>query len=212
MDVTSLALPTAPPPIPPSASASSEAGRPSPSRSHGVSSPPSRFSVGEEGRGGLRALVSGGECDWTASSLSGVGVVGPSCSQESPVLARSAPSSVNSSASVERDPRSSSREAGGSSRGRSHSHSSRASLSRDRESGEWRRRARPQSGGSHARFHESQSRFTTRSRYPRRVRSRQGSSHSPSACLQSRRPQSWSSDHSRGRRICLRSRSGCSRS
>ena len=46
----------------------------------------------------MRVLVSGGECDSAASSLSGVGVVGPACSQELSVLTRSAPSSVDSSA------------------------------------------------------------------------------------------------------------------
>ena len=78
-----------PPLIPPSASASSEAGRL-------CLSPFSR----REGGG---FLASGGECDSDASSLSGVRMVGPSRSQESTVLSRSAPPSVDYSASVERD-------------------------------------------------------------------------------------------------------------
>ena len=118
------ALPTAPSTLPPSASASSEAGRPAPpsrpptppseGRGHTgklegvprigsreVSSPPSHHSVGKKwGRGAARVLASGGASDLAASSLPGVGVVGSSCSQESFVLA--APSSVASSASAER--------------------------------------------------------------------------------------------------------------
>ena len=60
-------------------------------------------------------MASGGECDLAASSLSGFGVAGPSCSQESPVLTCSAPPSVDSFASVECDLRSLFREVGGSS-------------------------------------------------------------------------------------------------
>ena len=52
----------------------------------------------------MRVLASGGECDSAASSLSGVGVAGPSHSQESTVLACSAPPSVDSSASADRNP------------------------------------------------------------------------------------------------------------
>ena len=78
---------------------------------------PSRRSVGEERGRGTRVVASGGECDSVASSLLGVGVVGPSRSQEAPVLARPAPLSVDSPASVESDARSLSSEVGGSSRG-----------------------------------------------------------------------------------------------
>ena len=109
------ALPAAPPPLPPSASASSEAGRPSPSPL--PSSPPSerrgswRASpalvlvgsplplppFGGRGRGDpARILASGGECVSAASSLTGVGVAGPSRSQESIVLSRSAPPRLTS--------------------------------------------------------------------------------------------------------------------
>ena len=62
-------------------------------------------------------MASGVKCDSAASSLLGVGVEGPSRSQESPVLARFAPPSVEPSAS-ERDLRSRSREVGDSSEGR----------------------------------------------------------------------------------------------
>ena len=75
----------------------------SPTLTRGVSPPPSRSSAGEEG-GGVRVLASGGESDSAASSLSGVGVAGPSHSQESTVLACSAPPSVDSSASADRNP------------------------------------------------------------------------------------------------------------
>ena len=61
--------------------------------SRGVSSPSlSPFSGRGEGGGGARDLASGGECDSAASSLLGVGVAGPSRSQESTVLTRSFPS------------------------------------------------------------------------------------------------------------------------
>ena len=60
-------------------------------------------------------MASGGKCDSAASSLPRVGVAGPSRSQESPVLAQSAPPSVDSSALGERDPRLRSSEVGGSS-------------------------------------------------------------------------------------------------
>ena len=102
-------LPTAPPTLPPSVSASSEAGRPAPPRrlptfpsegrgrsgesedvpgvgSREVSSPPSRRSVGE---GGGVGSASGGASDLATSSLLGVGVVGSSRSKESLVLANS---------------------------------------------------------------------------------------------------------------------------
>ena len=115
---SSSALPHASPPIPPSASASSEAGHRSPSP------PPS--SLPSEGRGrvgktegvsrvGSRSVSSPplalwrggswllGASDSAASSPSGVGVAWSSRSQESAVLARCALPSVNSSASVERD-------------------------------------------------------------------------------------------------------------
>ena len=116
------ALPPAPLTIPPSASVCSEAGRRSPSPrpsslpsegsgraeklesvshvgSRRVSPSPSRSSGGGGG-----VLASGGECDSAASSLLGVGVAGPSRSQESSVLAHSVPPSVDSTALVERDP------------------------------------------------------------------------------------------------------------
>ena len=108
-------LPTAPQPPPPSAYASFEAGRPLPSLlpsfplSEGRGSrktSPSLALVGSPlpppavwwERRGERFLASGGEFDSAASSLSGVGVARPSHSQESSVLARYAPPSV------ERDP------------------------------------------------------------------------------------------------------------
>ena len=97
-------LPSAPPTIPPSASASSEAGRSAPpprslpSSSEGrdrsgetegvpcvgsckVSLPPSRRSVGEDQGGAARASASAGTSDLAVSSLPGVGVVGSSRSQ-----------------------------------------------------------------------------------------------------------------------------------
>ena len=153
--------------------------------------------------GGTSVLASGGECDSAASSLSGVGVAGPSHSQESTVLARSAPLSVDSSALVERDPQLCSREAGGFSGGRSRS--SRASLSRDQESREGRRHARSWSGGSRAWSRESRSRSTTRSWSCGRVPSHRGPSCSPSARVRSRQFRSQSSDCSWGRRVHSRS-------
>ena len=72
-------------------------------------------------------LASGVTSDSATSSLLGIGVAGSSRSQQSLVLA--APSSVASSASAERDHRSSSCEVEGSTEDRSHSRSSRSSPS-----------------------------------------------------------------------------------
>ena len=101
------ALPTAPQPRPPSAYASLEAGCPLPSPlpsfplSEGRGSrkaPPSLALVGSPLPPPTvrweRVLASGGECDSAASSLLGVGVAGPSHSQESSMLAHYAPPSV----------------------------------------------------------------------------------------------------------------------
>ena len=177
-------LPTAPPTLPPSASA--------------------------EGGGGV--MASGGGCDSAASSLPGVGVAGPSWSQESPVLTGSAPPSVDSSASAMRSRRSRSREVGGSSEGRSRSHSSRSSLPRSRDSRKGRHRARSWSGGSRDGSRESRSRSTTRS-WSRGCRcSRRDSSRSPSARVRSRLSRSLSSDRYRVRRVHSRSRCDHSRS
>ena len=96
------ALPTAPPTLPPSTSASSVAWCPVPpphpptplseecgrtGESEGVSRV---GSCGVSFPGGARVVASGGECGSVASSLLGVGVAGPSRSQESSMLARSA--------------------------------------------------------------------------------------------------------------------------
>ena len=211
MGIVSHALPTAPLPLPPSASASLEAGRPSPPpppsfRRAGLvggvegrlprwlswclPSPSLTSQWGWGGGGGTRVVASGGECDLAASSLPGVGVAGPSRSQESPVLTRSAPPSVDSSASVERDLRSRSSEVGGSSGGRSRSRSSQIGLSR--AGGSWE-------GRHFALSRESRSCSTARSRSCGPMHSRQSSSCSPSARVRSRRSQTWSSDRYRGR-------------
>ena len=139
------------------------------------------------GGGGTRVVASGGECDLAASSLPGVGVAGPSRSQQSPVLTRSAPPSVDS-ASVERDLRSRSSKVGGSSGGRSRS----SQIGLSRAGGSW-------DGRQFALSCESRSRFTTRSRSCGPMHSRQSSSCSPSARVRSRRSQMWSSDCYRGR-------------
>ena len=114
--------------------------------SHEVSSPPSRCSVGEEGVGAPRGpRLLGGTSGSAASSLTGVGVTGSSCSQESLVLAD--PSPVASSVSAGHDRRSRSREIREYTRGRSCSCSSRSYPSRGRDSREGRRCARLRSGG-----------------------------------------------------------------
>ena len=168
---SSSVLPTEPPALPPSTSASWEAGRPVPpphpptppskGRGHteksegvsrigscGVSSPPSLCSVGRGGGCAVRVLAPADECDLAASSLTGFGVAGPSQSQESSVLACSAPPSVDSPASAESDRRSHSHEVGDSVGGRSCSRFSLSSLSHSRESWEGCRHARLRSGGS----------------------------------------------------------------
>ena len=71
----------------------------------------------------------GGESGLAAPSPSGDGIAGPSRSQESSVLVRPDPPSVDSLASAEHNPWSHSCRAGG----RSRSHFLQASLSRDRE-------------------------------------------------------------------------------
>ena len=130
-----------------------------------VGSPLPLLAVRWERRGGsARVLASGGECDSAASSLLGFGVAGPSCSQESSVLACSAPPSVDSYALAERDPQSHSREVGSSAEGRFHFRSSWASLSRSRESREGCCRARLPSCGLCVRSRESHTRFMTHSR------------------------------------------------
>ena len=234
-------LPPAPPPILPSTS-SSEAGRRSPSPrpflpsfrggwraeklegfsrvgSRGVSSTPSRSSVG--GGGGMRVLAPGSDCDSAASSFLGVGVAGPCRSQESTVLSRLLCPSLSRlpCLSWARSPIGLSR-GWGSSRGRSRSHFSWASWLRDRESREGWCRACSWSAGSRARSHKSRSCSTTRSRSRGWVRSRRVPSCSPSASVRSQRSQSRSSDCSLGRRVLSRSwsrlerlhSSGCRRS
>ena len=107
----------------------------------------------------MGALAPGSVGDSAASSPPGVGVVGSSQSQESLVL--TAPSSVASSApSAERNRRSRSRVAGGSTKVRS---CCRSSLSHGGESRGERRCARSRSGGSRARSRKLRSRSTTRS-------------------------------------------------
>ena len=109
--------------------------------------------MGEGGGGGggaARAMAPGSVGDSAASSSMGVGVAGSSRLQESLVLA--APPSIASSASVERDRRSHSRVAGGSTEPRSHS--SQSSLSRGGESRGERCGARSLSGGLHAALSE----------------------------------------------------------
>ena len=191
-------FPAAPTTLPPSASASSEAGHPTPparpptppsegrgrtGESEGVSRvgsplpPPAVRCVCVGGGGGV--LASGGECNFAAASLPGVGGAGPSRSQESSVLARSAPSSVASSASAECDRRKRSREVEGSTEDRSRSHSSRSSLSCGRESRGERRCARSRSGGSCVWSRESRSHSTNRSRSRGRGCSHRDSSRSP---------------------------------
>ena len=128
------------------------------------------------------------------------------------MLARSAPPSVESSASVERDSRSCSRKVRGSSGGRSRSRSSRSRLSRAGGSREGRCRARLRSGWLHDRSRESRSRFTTRLRSRGRMRFHRGSSRSPSARVRSRRSRSRSSDRYRVRRVHSSSRSDRSQS
>ena len=91
-----------------------------------VSSPPYRHLLGEEwggGGGGCSASVGAG--DLAATSLTGVGVAGSSCSQVSPVLAD--PSLVSSSVSAGRDLRSCFCKISESTGDRSHSCSSRSS-------------------------------------------------------------------------------------
>ena len=188
--------------LPPSASASMEAGQtvppprpptpPSEGRGHSgesegvphvvsceVSSPPSCRLVG---RGGV--LASGGASDSAASSLPGVRVAGSSRSQGSPVLA--APSSVASSVSAECGRRSRSSEIGESTEDHSHSRSSRSSPSQGRDSHEERRCARSRSGGSCDRSRKSRFRSTDCSQSRGRRRSRRDSSRSPSARVRSR--------------------------
>ena len=140
--------------------------------------PLSPLALGWERRGGgWGSLAPRGKCGWATSFLSvegeggGWGVTGPSRSQESTALVRSAPPSVDSSASAERDPSSCSYKAGGSSEGCSRSRSSWASLSRAREFREERRHARSQSAGSHAWSRETRSRSSDHSRSRGRVRS-----------------------------------------
>ena len=136
------ALPTAPPTLPLSASAFSEAGRPAPPHrpptppsegcgrsgesegvlrvgSREVSSPPSRRSVGEGGGG---SWLLGARLTLLILPLKGGGVAGSSCSQESLVLA--APSSVASSAFSEHGHRSHCHEIGDFTEDRSRSRSS----------------------------------------------------------------------------------------
>ena len=200
--------------LPPSASASSEAGRPAPPPppiiSCGVSSSPLPTVRWERRGGDARALVTGNVGDSAVSSPSGVWVAGSSCSQESLVLA--APSSVASFASAEHDRRSHSQVAGGSTEARSRPRSTRSSLSRGGESRGERRCSCSRSGGSRAQSNESHSRSTTHSQSRGRGRSRQGSSRSPSASVRSWRSWLQSLDRYQSRQVCWRSRSDYSRS
>ena len=128
------------------------------------------------------------------------------------MLACSAPPSVDSSVSAERDPRSRFREVGGSTVGHSRSCTSQSSLSRSRESREGCRHARSQSGGSRARSSKSRSCSTTHSRSRGCGRSRRGSSRSPSARMWSRLSRSRSSDRYWVRQVCSQSLHDHSRS
>ena len=117
------------------------------------------------GRGGARgSWIPGTSVIRLLLPSRGFEVAGPSHSQESSVLAHSAPPSVESSASLVRDPQSRSHGVGDSSRGRSRSCSSWSRLSCAGSSRRGRRRARSRSGGSLGRSRESRSRSTARSR------------------------------------------------